>query len=192
MQYFISRWVTEKFYYSIIKHSNNAFINFSSMSSICNTMRVQTCITNITDWHMYLPDHQKGKVSSQVFPVLITATLCFAFSFYQLSRVFQAFFTVASLVAVMTLPTQQVQKSMGVLQYLSARFGVLPPGTFLGSGPCQCELTSKQRWMEAMGEVLPPARRLGSSHKMTGNVVLLPLLQLFTFLKRGKLWSFTA
>lgn len=52
--------------------------------------------------------------------------LCFPF--YQLSRAFQAFFTVASLVAIVTLPTQQVQKSLGVLKYLSARFGVLPPG----------------------------------------------------------------
>lgn len=63
--------------------------------------------------------------------------------------------------------------------------------TALGSGPCQCELTGKRCWTEAMGEMLSPVRRLGGSHKKTGNIIFLPLLQLLTFIKRGQLQSFT-
>lgn len=37
--------------------------------------------------------------------------------------------------------------------------------TALGSGPCQRELAGKQCWTEATGEMLPPVRRLGGSHK---------------------------
>lgn len=38
IQYFVSRSVTEIFYYIIVKHTNNAFINFPSMSSVRDTV----------------------------------------------------------------------------------------------------------------------------------------------------------
>lgn len=61
--------------------------------------------------------------------------------------------------------------------------------TALVSGPCQCELAGKWCWMEAMVEMLPPVRRLGDSHKTTGNIIFLP--SAFDFIKRRQLQSFT-